>query len=152
MRDVRLRESIPFAIGQLFRRMTRVHNRALKPFNVSGMQAGILVYLWLEGARNLGELQRGLAVGSSTLTGAIDRMEKANLIRRMPVPGDRRAFRVEPLAWSPQQLEQLGARLLETEQQCFAELTAAEKKELLRLVHKALSCVEKVDDGEEERD
>jgi DNA-binding MarR family transcriptional regulator len=150
MRDVRLRESIPFAIGQLFRRITRVHNRALKPLNVSGMQASILVYLWLEGARNLGELQRGLAVGSSTLTGAIDRMEKANLIRRMPVPGDRRAFRVEPLAWSPQKFEELGKMLLDTENACLADLTMVERKELLRLLHKALACVEKVDDGDVE--
>ena len=49
-------------------------------------------------------------------------------------------------------MEELGARLLETEQQGFAELTPAERKELLRLFHMALACVEKVDDGEEEKD
>jgi len=40
----------------------------------------VLSVLWLEGPLTIGELQAILALGSSTLTGTIDRMEKAGLV------------------------------------------------------------------------
>src|SRR5688500_13668061 len=99
MRDSRLRDNIPNKVGKLFRVIARVHNRAMRPFEVSAMQANILTTLWVAGPLTVGELQAVLAVGSSTLSGALDRMEKAKLLRRVEVEGDRRSYRLQPVAW-----------------------------------------------------
>src|ERR1700749_2015543 len=98
-RDSRLRDSVPNQLGKLFRVMARVYNRALVPFEISSVQAHILATLWIEGLMTIGELQARLMLGDSTLTGAVDRMERPDLLKRQPVEGDRRAFRLQPVAW-----------------------------------------------------
>src|SRR5215469_13353449 len=98
MQDKRLQESIGYALVRAFRTVNRDTTRALAPHGLSAEQAHILLILW-DAARpmKVGELQRVLALGSGTLTGALDRMEKASLLRRVPDPNDRRAFVIEPL-------------------------------------------------------
>jgi hypothetical protein len=44
------------------------------------------------------ELQRIVMLSSGTLTGAIDRMERAGLVRRVADADDGRAWRIEPAA------------------------------------------------------
>jgi DNA-binding MarR family transcriptional regulator len=98
---------VPHRLGKLFRVMARVYNKALAPFEVSSVQAHILATLWLGGPLTVGELQARLMLGSSTLTGAIDRMERAGLIVRAPVAGDRRSFMLTPVAWPERRREAL---------------------------------------------
>lgn len=143
-----MRDSIPNLVGKLFRHVARVHGRAVKPFEVSAVQANVLSVLWLEGAMTIGGLQSTLALGSSTLTGAIDRMEKAGLVKRASVSGDRRAVRVEPASWPAKKKEQLLVTLGETEKSCFDGLTNAERRELVRLLTKAIDSVARHDDGD----
>ena len=148
MRDTRLRDSIPNLVGKLFRHLARIHGRAVKPFEISAVQANVLSVLWLEGSMTIGELQSALALGSSTLTGAVDRMEKAGLVKRTAVSGDRRAVRLEPVTWPTKKKEQLIAVLADTEKSCFDSLTAAERRELVRLLGKAIESIARVDDGD----
>lgn len=142
MRDIRLGASLPNLVGKLFRRMAREHNAALKPLKLSALHANVLGALWLEGPLTPGELQDLLALGSSTLTGAIDRMEKAGLVRRVPDPEDRRSVRVEPAGALAKKKEAVLARLVEAEQAFFAPLTADERGELARLLEKVLAAPE----------
>ena len=130
--------------------MARVHTRAVKPFEVSGVQAHILSVLWLDGAMTIGELQSELSLGSSTLTGAVDRMEKAGLVRRTAVEGDRRAVRLEPVPWPAKKREALMTTLADAERACFGDLSTAERKELTRLLGKAAASIAKVDDGDDD--
>jgi DNA-binding MarR family transcriptional regulator len=145
-----MRESISNQVGMLFRRVARVHNRALKRFELSAVQANILAILWAEGPMNIGELQANLALGSSTLTGAIDRMERAGLVRRLPAAGDRRAVRLEPVAWPARKRQALAESFDATEDACYADLTAAERRELMALLLKATASIAKVDRGDDE--
>lgn len=150
MRDIRMqessfRDSLPNAVARLFRQVARVHNRELKPLGLSAVQAHLLAALWLEGAMTVGELQTVMALQSSTLTGALDRMEKAELIHRVPVPGDRRAVRIEPADWSDERKDQVFASLAATEELCFSGLTTQERKTLLRLLRKSSVNMEDVD-------
>lgn len=112
------------------------------------MQANVLSVLWLEGPMTIGELQSTLALGSSTLTGAVDRMEKAGLLKRAAVSGDRRAVRLEPASWPAKKKEQLLTTLTETEKRCFDALTSGERKELVRLLTKAIDSVGRHDDAD----
>jgi len=137
MQDNRLRDSLGYALVRLFRVVNRATGRALSPYGLSSEQAHILLVLWIEGAMKVGELQRLLMLSSGTLTGAIDRMEQAGLVRRVPDPNDRRVFRVEPERFDSRRRRAIERTLEETEADCFASLTATERAELLRLMRKA---------------
>jgi DNA-binding MarR family transcriptional regulator len=88
----------------------------------------------------VGELQRILALSSGTLTGALDRMEKAGLVRRTPDPEDGRAFRVEPAPFDARKRRAIEGTLEAMEEECFSCLTARERAELLRLLTKLVGA------------
>lgn len=138
MQDDRLRSSLGNALVRLFRLVNRAHGRALKPHGVSTEQAHILSILWTDGPMTIGRLQRTLALSSPTLTGALDRMEGQELLRRVPSPEDRRASLIEPRV-SPRHRTKIESTLDASEAHCFAALTAPERKELLRLLDKCIS-------------
>jgi DNA-binding MarR family transcriptional regulator len=126
--------------------MARTYNRALVPFEISSVQAHILATLWVEGSMTIGELQARLMLGSSTLTGAVDRMERAGLVKRTPVEGDRRAYRLMPVTWSARKAEGLMETLAKTEDEVFRGLTTAERRTLSSLLGKALAPFSSDDD------
>jgi DNA-binding MarR family transcriptional regulator len=137
----RFRSSLPNAVVRLFRLINRVHNRGLKPTGISAEQAHVLSLLWLFGPLTIGQLQRMLALSSPTMTGAIDRMEAQELVRRVPSPDDGRAFLLEPLLPAKKRA-QVESILEADEERCFSVLTGAERKELARLLDKVISHVE----------
>ncbi len=138
MQDERLRASLANAVVRLFRHVNRVHNRAFKPLGVSAEQAHILSILSVLGPMTIGALGKLVDLSSATLTGALDRMAAQELIRRVPSPDDKRAFVIEPCHGAKRQ-RQIDAVIEQCEQQCFGQLTAAERRELLRLIDKVRS-------------
>ncbi len=138
MHDDRLRTSLGHAVVRLFRLVNRATNRALKDREVSAEQAHVLLALWIEGAMPMGALQKLLSLSSATLTGAIDRMESQGLVRRVPSPDDRRVSLLEPRMPARKRAE-IEALLVEADRRSFAVLTAAERKELLRLLDKCIA-------------
>jgi DNA-binding MarR family transcriptional regulator len=139
---------VPNQLGKLFRVMARRYNKALAPFDISSVQANILATLWIEGGMTIGELQARMMLGSSTLTGAIDRMERARLLERRPVEGDRRAYRLVPVTWPAKKAEALIETLAKTEDEEFRGLTGAERRTLGLLLEKALGPLAEEDDDE----
>ena len=142
MQDKRLRDSLGYALVRLFRQVNREHGRAVAEQGLSAEQAHILLVLWLEGPMKVGELGRFLALSSGTLTGAIDRMERAGLVRRLPDPADRRAFRVQPVETDARRRRAIEQVLEATEASCFEALTRSERTQLLRLLRKASDALE----------
>lgn len=61
---------------------------------VTPAQAGILFLLSEKDGRTMSELSRILSIDNSTLTGLVDRLEKAGLAKRDASPHDRRASHV----------------------------------------------------------
>lgn len=137
---------MPNQLGKLFRVMARRYNKALAPFDISSVQANILATLWIEGGMTIGELQARMMLGSSTLTGAIDRMERARLLERRPVEGDRRAYRLVPVTWPAKKAEALIETLAKTEDEVFRGLSGAERRTLGLLLEKALGPLAGDDD------
>ena len=142
MQDNRLRDSLGYALVRAFRLVNREHGRSVAPYGLSGEQAHILLVLWLDGPKKVGELQRFLTLGSGTLTGALDRMEAAGLVRRVPDPDDRRAWRVEAVRIEARRRRAVETALETTEASCFEALTRAERTELLRLLRKLTAALE----------
>ena len=142
---------MPNQLGKLFRVMARRYNKALARFDITSVQAHILATLWVDspgGGMTIGELQARLMLGSSTLTGAIDRMERAHLLERRPVEGDRRAYRLVPVTWPAKKAEALMETLAKTEDEVFRGLTGAERRTLGLLLEKALAPHAAEDDDE----
>jgi len=61
---------------------------------VTVAQSGILFLLKEKNGRSMTELSRILGIDNSTLTGLIDRLEKARLVERNANPGDRRSSHI----------------------------------------------------------
>lgn len=61
---------------------------------VTPAQAGILFLLAEKDGRTMSEMSRILAMDNSTITGLVDRLEKAGFVRRDASPHDRRASHV----------------------------------------------------------
>jgi DNA-binding MarR family transcriptional regulator len=141
MQDEPLRSSIANAVVRLFRFVNRVHNRELKTVGISAEQAHILSVLAALGPMTMGKLQRLLALSSPTLTGAIDRLEAQELVRRVPSPDDGRAFLLEPRLTAKKR-SQIDDAIEEGDRICFGVLTAKERKELLRLLDKCSARLE----------
>ena len=135
-RDPRLRRSLGYALVRAFRGVNRASNRALRPLGLSAEQAHILIVLWLEGSMRMTDLQRIVMLSSPTLTGAIDRMERAGLVRRVADAGDGRAWRIEPIAGEDNSRRTIEGALEKIEEDCFSALSAAERRDLLRLLDK----------------
>ncbi len=79
-------------------RLTKEGNRILQPFGITDAQFNVLMLLKDnadKGPISQTDLGRMLLVNRSNITGLVDRMEQAGLIRRIPVPGDRRVNHVE---------------------------------------------------------
>ncbi|RLB31663.1 MAG: hypothetical protein DRH20_15540 [Deltaproteobacteria bacterium] len=57
-------------------------------------QAGILFLLKEQDGRSMSELSRALSSDNSTVTGLIDRLQKAGLVRRENSAADRRMYRI----------------------------------------------------------
>ena len=133
----RLQDSLGYALVRVFRQVNRAANRTLRRFGLSAEQAHILLLLWLRGPLKVGELQRLLTLSSATLTGALDRMERAGHVRRVADHGDGRAWRVEPTdAIAPRARREIEEALASIEERCFAALTGPERRELLKMFEK----------------
>jgi MarR family transcriptional regulator, 2-MHQ and catechol-resistance regulon repressor len=133
MQDDRLARSLGYALVKAFRRVNRDANRALSKHELTAEQAHILLLLWFLGPMKIGDLQRSLLLSSGTLTGAIDRMEKSGLVRRVQDEADKRAFRVEPVLRNRRGIE---ATLEAFEEESFAMLSKSERRTLLDLLKK----------------
>jgi DNA-binding MarR family transcriptional regulator len=141
MQDKRLQESLGYALVRAFRTVNRESTRSLTPHGLSAEQAHILLVLWSSGPMKVGELQRTLALGSGTLTGALDRMEKASLVRRSADPNDGRAFMVESAPFDAKTKRKIERTLEGIEEGCFAMLSTRERGDLFRLLTKVASGV-----------
>ncbi|WP_294433587.1 MarR family transcriptional regulator [uncultured Victivallis sp.] len=78
----------------------------------NGPQGRILYVLWGRDSISIQELANGTGLANATLTSMLDRMERKELVRRRPAPGDRRKTLI---ALTPK------ARALEHEYQAVSE-------------------------------
>ena len=60
----------------------------------NGAQGRILYVLWQEEGISISQIAQRTGLANTTLTSMLDRMTAADLIRREPAPGDRRAQRI----------------------------------------------------------
>ncbi len=141
MQDDRRATSPSHATVRLFRLVNRATNRAVAGLELSGEQAHVLLVLWELGSVPIGALQRELALSSATLTGALDRMQRAGLVRRVPSPDDRRVQLIEARV-APPRRRKIEEAVAASERRCFAALSASERAELVQLMQRCIVDLE----------
>ena len=117
---VLLAEHLCFLMDVATRKITKFYNRRLRRFGITYNHLFILTCLWEQDGVNVKDLSQQLVLDSSSLTGHLDRLERAALVVRRDDPDDRRAVRVfltEKGRQLKAQLEPIGQELKETLQQ-----------------------------------
>ncbi|WP_421792510.1 MarR family winged helix-turn-helix transcriptional regulator [Hyphobacterium sp.] len=77
------------------RKLNREADRRLKSeADVSAAQAGVLFLLLRRGERRMGDLSRTLSLNPPAVTGLVDRMIKAGLVKKTTATSDRRGTKV----------------------------------------------------------
>lgn len=111
-----------FLIGKAFQRVSQRARERLAPHGVSPVQYVVLSALWEKDSQSGAELTARLRIDSATITGIIDRLDAAGLIRRVPDARDRRVNRVELTAAGRALREPLEAAMLDLNEEVAASL------------------------------
>jgi DNA-binding MarR family transcriptional regulator len=130
--------------GQLFFRLWRAsHTRAAEAFETLGLTPALFGLLNVVGARE-GAIQQqlGAAMGvdPSTMVSLIDQLERAGLAKRRPCPRDRRAREIVITPKGRRRLQRARRLVAEVEDEVLRGLSAAERRELMTLLHRALEA------------
>jgi DNA-binding MarR family transcriptional regulator len=128
--------------GQLFFRLWRAsHTRIADALATIGLTPALFALLNLLGSRDGAiqqELGAAMGVDPSTMVSLIDELERAGLAKRSPHPTDRRARAVNITPKGRRHLERGRQMAFQLEDEVLGGLSAAERRELLRLLRRAL--------------
>jgi DNA-binding MarR family transcriptional regulator len=130
--------------GQLFFRLWRAsHTRIAESLGSIGLTPalfGILNFLGpRDGAIQL-EIARAMGIDPSTIVSLVDELESAGLAKRRPHPKDRRAREVTLTPRGRRKLERARRMAFEVEDEVLQGLGASERRELLKLLRRALEA------------
>jgi DNA-binding MarR family transcriptional regulator len=128
--------------GQLFFRLWRAsHTRVAEALESLGLTTALFGVLNFLGARQ-GAIQQeiGSAMGidPSTMVALIDELERGGLAKRRPHPTDRRAREVAITPKGRRVLEKGRALAMEVDDEVLRGLSAAERRQLMTLLRRAL--------------
>jgi DNA-binding MarR family transcriptional regulator len=128
--------------GQLFFRLWRAsHTRVAEALGSIGLTPASFGVLNVLGARN-GAIQQEIGslmgIDPSTMVALIDDLEGAGLVERRPHPKDRRARAVALTPKGRRRLERGRALAAQVEDEVLGGLPVDERRELLRLLRRAL--------------
>ena len=136
-----LDEQLCFALYTATLRITRAYRPLLEPLGLTYVQYLVMLVLWEQTPRSVGELGHELYLDSGTLTPLLKRMEKAGLVSRQRDANDERRVLIH-LTEHGQSLKSQAAHIQE-DLLCRMELTRAESKELQSQVMRLIDNLEK---------
>ncbi|HEX3437822.1 MAG TPA: MarR family transcriptional regulator [Pseudacidobacterium sp.] len=95
---------------------------------------GLLVVLAEPGEWTVRKIAQSIGAPISTISSALDRLEKRGLLARKRRGGDRRVVHIELLAAGLRLVAKIRANQIETCRNMLAALSAKDREEMLRLV------------------
>ena len=130
--------------GQLFFRLWRAsHTRiaeALASVGLTPALFGVLNVLRARDGAIQQEIASSMGIDPSTMVSLIDDLERAGLAERRPHPTDRRARAVAISPKGRRLLDRARRMATEVDSEVLRGLTAAERRDLIRLLRRALSA------------
>jgi DNA-binding MarR family transcriptional regulator len=129
--------------GQLFFRLWRAtHTQTAAALETIGLTPALFAVLnYLQANEGAIQQQVGSAMGidPSTMVSLVDRLERAGLARRRPLPQDRRAREILITAKGRRTLKRARGLAQEVEDDVLQGLSAAERDRLITLLRQALA-------------
>lgn len=129
--------------GQLFFRLWRASHTqtagALESIGITTALFSVLNYLLARDAAIQQEIGMAIGIDPSTMVTLIDDLERAGLAKRRPHPQDRRAREVVITPKGRRTVERGRALAREVEDAVLQGLAPEERRQLMRLLRKALS-------------
>ena len=86
--------SVCFKLGKVYRNVQRFYENNLLVFGLTPVQYFVIVTLYNQDGMKFKDLASALSIEGPTLTGLLDRMEKAGFLERRGDPEDRRSVLV----------------------------------------------------------
>lgn len=127
-----LHQRIPFLLSQLGVYLAEDFVHRLEPFGVDPRTYAVLKALIEDDGQSQRQLSNQLNIHRNVMVAVIDKLESQGLVKRMPHPGDRRAFAVTLTDKARDLLPKLDAQGRAQEDEITATLSAAERTAVLR--------------------
>lgn len=87
-------KSIGFLLAKAYQRACALYKEKFGSYDLTPQQFGLLRFLWEEDGITQVELSSRSQIDRTTIGGLIDRLEQSGLLKRLPHPEDRRAYRI----------------------------------------------------------
>ena len=143
-------EGIVDRIGGIDRRIKRMLDETLSDVGLDTAEFKALTTLSQSGPpfrSTPGRLAKRMELSSGAMTNRLDRLEQADLIRRLPDPEDRRSVVVELTADGKRVYEEAVGVQARKEALVASALTVAEKKQLNALLRRMMLEFERAEGG-----
>lgn len=129
------------AIVYLYTESRRITKVLAKRAQLTGPQLTVLKGLEQIGSLSLTELSERIRAQNSTVTGIIDRMEREGLVVRERSTEDRRVVQIKLTVKGAEIAKDISVEPMEVFREALKTLSAAEVRELLRILKKVASQV-----------
>jgi DNA-binding MarR family transcriptional regulator len=122
-----LHQRIPFLLSQLGVYLAEDFVHRLEPFGVEPRTYALLKALIEDDGQSQRQLSAQLGIHRNVMVAVVDKLERQGLVKRMPHPGDRRAFAVTLTDKARDLLPKLDAQGRAQEDEITASLSDAER-------------------------
>jgi DNA-binding MarR family transcriptional regulator len=123
-----------FLLGKAYQKAHGLLKKKLNPFGLTPVQHLILTVLGDEEALSPAEISERTIMDSATLSGVLDRMADAGLIKKEENPGDRRSIRVSLTARARKMMDKLAEQRKAVNEELTSALSIEEKLLLKRML------------------
>jgi DNA-binding MarR family transcriptional regulator len=128
--------NIGFLLAKAYQRACALYKEKFGNYELTPQQFGLMRFLWEEDGITQVELSNKSQIDRTTIGGLIDKLEQLALVKRMPHPDDRRAYRIS-LTETGRNLEKELAPLAdELQATILSPLTADEVGSLITILQK----------------
>ncbi|KOY83455.1 MarR family transcriptional regulator [Lysinibacillus macroides] len=130
-----LQECINFLLSTSQNKVFKYFSKLLEEYNVTPAQYGVLNCLWREGQllpKQIGEM---LYLEAPTVSGILDKMQKAGLIERSIAPDNRRTVLVVATPKANELKEKIEKATMELNQIAFQNLSSSEQAVLKKALY-----------------
>ncbi|GAA1554306.1 MarR family transcriptional regulator [Kribbella lupini] len=121
------------SLVQLMHKLQDLYAESSRPLGLTPQQAHLLCVL-LAGPFGMTELSRIMSIERSSLTSMVDRLERRELVERLPDPADRRACRIGLSAAGTKLADQAHTTYTDRIAELTAALPATQRKAVVSAV------------------
>ncbi len=91
---IEIEKNIGFLLAKAYQRACAIFKEEFEGYDLTPQQFALLSFLWQQDGLSQAELSGKSQIDRTTMGGLIDRLEEEGLVRRLPHPDDRRAYRI----------------------------------------------------------